>query len=82
QHNSHTGTSAGTAFTIDQISTAYRVLSDHRSRAEYVRSLDLAPNNQGRRRGEEAFQTGIEIVDLDDLESDETGGPDAACWFR
>ncbi|KAH0434735.1 CSL zinc finger [Colletotrichum camelliae] len=63
--------------TIDQISTAYKVLSDTKLKAEYDRSLDLAPNNQGLKR-EEAFQTGIENVDLDDLEFDEG----QECWYR
>lgn len=64
-------------FTIDHISAAYKVLSDPKLKAEYDRSLDLAPNNQGLKR-EQAFQTGIENVDLDDLEFDE--GPE--CWYR
>ncbi|KAF6813942.1 DnaJ domain-containing protein [Colletotrichum sojae] len=63
--------------TIDQISAAYKVLSDPKLRAEYDRSLALAPNNQGLKR-EQAFQTGIENVDLDDLDFDE--GPE--CWYR
>ncbi|KAF5513473.1 Diphthamide biosynthesis protein 4 [Colletotrichum fructicola] len=63
--------------TIDQISTAYKILSDTKLKADYDRSLDLAPNNQGLER-EEAFQTGIENVDLDDLEFDEG----QECWYR
>lgn len=72
--------SSTATFTIDQISAAYKVLSDPKSRAEYDRSLDLAPNNQGLKRGEQAFQTGIENVDLDDLDFDETEG--AERWYR
>ncbi|OHE95798.1 CSL zinc finger [Colletotrichum orchidophilum] len=72
-------------FTIDQISTAYKVLSDPKQRAEYDRSLDLVPNNQGLKRNaeQEAFQTGIENVDLDDLNLDESEDPEAeCCWYR
>ncbi|KAK1514446.1 CSL zinc finger [Colletotrichum costaricense] len=76
-------------FSIDQISSAYKVLSDPKQRAEYDRALDLAPNNQGLQRGdgdeEKAFQTGIEVVDLDDLEVEEppSDGPEAMCsWYR
>ncbi|KAF9879271.1 DnaJ domain-containing protein [Colletotrichum karsti] len=70
-------TTKSETFTVDQISSAYKVLADPRSKAEYDRSLDLAPNNQGLKR-EQAFQTGIENVDLDDLEFDEG----AECWYR
>ncbi|KAK1711306.1 CSL zinc finger-domain-containing protein [Colletotrichum lupini] len=76
-------------FSIDQISSAYKVLSDPKQRAEYDRALDLAPNNQGLQRGdgdeEKAFQTGIEVVDLDDLEVEEppSDDPEAECsWYR
>ncbi|GKT42037.1 diphthamide biosynthesis protein 4 [Colletotrichum spaethianum] len=79
---SHNSQNSNTVFTIDQISTAYKILSDSKSKTEYDRSLDLAPNNQGLKRGEQVFQTGIENVDLDDLKFDESDGPDAECWYR
>ncbi|OLN88483.1 Diphthamide biosynthesis protein 4 [Colletotrichum chlorophyti] len=66
------------SLTIDHISTAYKVLSDPKSRAEYDKSLELTPNNQGSKLGEQGFQTGIENVDLDDLDFDNG----AECWYR
>lgn len=62
------------SLSIDQISEAFRVLSNPRTRADYDRSLS------GARRGlaMHSFQTGIESMDLDDLEFDETEN----YWFR
>ncbi|KAJ3947969.1 Diphthamide biosynthesis protein 4 [Colletotrichum fioriniae] len=88
--SSHSSSTAASAtFSIDQISSAYKILSDPKQRAEYDRALDLAPNNQGLQRGdgdeEKAFRTGIEVVDLDDLEVEEPPSDDleAECsWYR
>lgn len=63
------------SITIDQISTAYAVLSSPKQRAEYDRALSesLSPSLP-------TFQTGIENVDLDDLDYDtETGEWHRSC---
>lgn len=67
------------SYTVDQITTAYRVLSDPRLRTEYDLSLRLnaslggpAPRTDGD-SGETAddindvFRTGLEIFDLEDM---------------
>ena len=74
-------------YSIDQISVAFSVLSDARQRASYDAALRM------RRRllhgggedvggvgndGEREFRTGVEVVDLDDLERDEEAG----VWYR
>ncbi|KAL1884257.1 hypothetical protein VTK73DRAFT_3241 [Phialemonium thermophilum] len=69
------------AFTVDEICAAFAVLSDPRRRAEYDQARRLnasvAGNDTlGGLRTE--FQTGIEVADLDDLDSDAAAGE----WFR
>ncbi|PGG96071.1 hypothetical protein GX51_08001 [Blastomyces parvus] len=71
---------AGTAkvsplsYTIDQITTAYKVLSDPVARAEYDRSLRLLGingNKHGYGHGDDegtSFRTGMEVFDLDDMQ--------------
>ncbi|KAK5663631.1 hypothetical protein OQA88_4062 [Cercophora sp. LCS_1] len=58
-------------YTIDQISLAYAVLSNPLTRQAYDKSLvtNSLPSN---------FQTGIEVVDLDDLAHDSNKGE----WYR
>jgi curved DNA-binding protein CbpA len=60
-----------TTATVDQISEAFRVLTSPRLRLEYneylARSHRAGP-------GEQTFQTGIENVDLDDLDFDASAG--------
>lgn len=61
-------------YTIDQISTAYRTLSSPALRQAYdaeLRATAATVEN-------EAFKTGVENVDLDDLEYDEGEGT----WYR
>jgi curved DNA-binding protein CbpA len=67
--------------TIDQISNAFAVLSDPARRAEYDKALRLAAASNGTQQVLAAaqFQTGIENVDLDDLEFEDTRG---GLWFR
>ncbi|TLS28402.1 hypothetical protein PpBr36_01105 [Pyricularia pennisetigena] len=71
-----------TIFTIDQISTASAVLSDWARRKEYDAALSLSRAGRhadatGRQQPSD-FQTGIETVDLDDLDADEERG----LWSR
>ncbi|TLD26929.1 hypothetical protein PspLS_04826 [Pyricularia sp. CBS 133598] len=82
-----TGQAASTIFTIDQISTASAVLSDRARRKEYDAALSLSravAGGTGRhgdasgRQHPSDFQTGIETVDLDDLDADEERG----LWSR
>lgn len=81
----------GRTFTVDEITSAYKTLSDPVARAEYDRSLRL--NGLTARKdafGEDvAFRTGLEIFDLDDmevgtLEGNETGqdGEEQSIWYR
>lgn len=66
--------------TVDQITLAYKVLSDPALRREHDRELSLSRNNTSRKGegwlGEAAI--GLEAVDLDDLEYDEEEG----IWYR
>lgn len=63
--------------TVDQITTAFNVLSSPRDRAAYDNAQRLSrPDGQG--QAQTSFQTGVENVDLDDLPYDETTGS----WYR
>ncbi|KAI9036999.1 DnaJ-domain-containing protein [Aspergillus affinis] len=72
------------AYTIDQITLAYRTLSDPQLRAEYDRELRLDREKAARReKTGTVFHTGLEVVDLEDLACDE--GDDEtgqATWYR
>ncbi len=66
-------------YSIDQISEAFSILSNPKSRAVYDKDLKLrssAINANGITT--QTFRTGIETVDLDDLE---TNG-DQGIWYR
>lgn len=66
------------SYSIDEITAAYKVLSDPRARAQYDSSLRLlgqAKHAQGRDHG---FHTGLETVDLDDLPFDD----EQETWYR
>ena len=73
-------------FSIDQISAAYATLSNPTSRAEYDKHLlTLPPNTVSSTSGAQdgQFQTGIEIVDLDDLSYEESRDPrQGGQWYR
>ncbi|RDL34559.1 uncharacterized protein BP5553_07687 [Venustampulla echinocandica] len=70
----------GSVYTIDQIAEAFNVLSIPRARAEYNKELKLqnGSTNIGGVQGRQAFHTGVETLDLDDLEADEAQG----IWYR
>ena len=66
-------------YTVDQISAAFSVLSESKSRAAYDKELKLRPSATDAigSNGAQVFRTGIEIVDLDDLET-----RDERTWYR
>ena len=65
-------------FSIDQITTAFTVLSSPSQRAAYNAALRLQQHDGDVPGLSTKFQTGVEIVDLDDLPFSETD----ACWHR
>ncbi len=79
--SSYVSSPAQAVYTVDQISQAFNVLSAPRSRAEYDAALKVSRVTGASEGGVSAatrFQTGIENVDLDDLEFDESEDK----WFR
>lgn len=76
-HPDKATTTSSHIFTIDQITTALNVLSSPTTRSAYDATLRVS-----RRIGTDArdatFQTGVENVDLDDLDFDQGD----ECWFR
>jgi DnaJ-class molecular chaperone len=68
------------AYTVDQITKAYSVISTPKLREEYDRELALQTSQTGEfgAQQQNGFRTGVEIVDLDDLEFDEK----ESLWFR
>ncbi|KAF4162860.1 hypothetical protein CNMCM6936_001492 [Aspergillus lentulus] len=78
---------ASPTFTIDEITAAYKTLSDPALRAEYDRVLRLerVTVGKGEKSAAAAFHTGLEVVDLEDLVCEETGdgeGQSLLCWYR
>ncbi|KAJ5163321.1 uncharacterized protein N7500_005151 [Penicillium coprophilum] len=70
-------------YTIDQITTAYKTLSDPVLSAEYNRSLRLDRLKVAEReKTGDVFHTGLEVVDLEDLACEEAEGGDGDCWYR
>ncbi|KAI9053770.1 hypothetical protein LZ554_002719 [Drepanopeziza brunnea f. sp. 'monogermtubi'] len=80
-----------TIFSIDQITKAYSTLSNPKTRREYDKELKLLCvgggfNEGGGVEGQKEWRTGIETVDLDDLEGGD-GNPGGeqegdAVWWR
>lgn len=62
--------------TVDSITVAYKTLSEPEAKVEYDRELRL---QHARNKGDDKiFHTGLDIVDLDDLDYDEQTGE----WWR
>jgi diphthamide biosynthesis protein 4 len=72
-------TSKLTTYSIDQITEAFSILSDKKTRAAYDKESKLqAGTKNGGLEGTQIFRTGVETVDLDDLIVDEAQG----IWYR
>lgn len=68
-----------TFHTVDAITIAYKTLSEPVSKAEYDRALRLSQLSQSRNEKEDKiFHTGLDIVDLDDLQYDDASGT----WWK
>ncbi|KAI5304793.1 hypothetical protein KEM56_005922 [Ascosphaera pollenicola] len=77
------------AYSVDQITTAYKILADPVTRAEYDRELRLAcvstrePGEHAAAEDDSIFRIGLELYDLDDLQMEEGGGPDGSdIWYH
>ncbi|PYH40496.1 diphthamide biosynthesis protein 4 [Aspergillus saccharolyticus JOP 1030-1] len=79
------GSQPARAYTIDEITAAYKVLSDPSLRAEYDRTLRLdrarAAGLEKARGNGVLFHTGLEVVDLEDLSCEE-GEDGEDFWYR
>jgi diphthamide biosynthesis protein 4 len=71
-------TSTHARYSVDQITEAFSTLSLAQSRAKYDSELKLQRTIENSGQTKQMFHTGIETVDLDDLEADDTEG----IWFR
>lgn len=70
-------------YTIDQITTAYTILSSPKSRSEYnIYIRNNLTNNNTTSSTPTTFQTGIETLDLDDLASEESTATGETTWFK
>ncbi|OQD70595.1 hypothetical protein PENDEC_c022G06172 [Penicillium decumbens] len=78
--NGVTGTDES-RYTIDEITNAYKTLSDPSLRAEYDRALRLDRVKLAEREKTDVFHTGLELVDLEDLACDESD-EENVCWYR
>lgn len=69
-------------YTIDEITTAYKTLSDPHLRAEYDRALRLDRSRIAEReKNATVFHTGLEVVDLEDLVCDDSSAEEDV-WYR
>lgn len=78
------GSSNKPAYTIDQIITAYTVLSTPSTKKSYDQSLQTSNSLGGDNRPDTTFQTGIETIDLDDLSTSTsplTGDQQEITWW-
>lgn len=79
--SSSSSSTSSETFTIDEITTAYKTLTNPTLRADYDRILRLdRVKGAEREKTGDVFHTGLEVVDLEDLGCDESG--DEIVWFR
>ncbi|KUI67891.1 Diphthamide biosynthesis protein 4 [Cytospora mali] len=82
-YNRSTTTATSTSnpiYTVDQIARAYTTLSTSTSRSQYDRYLLTQQNSS--KPSQSTFQTGIETIDLDDLDYSESPGAGETHWYR
>lgn len=74
--------SKSTVFSVDQITTAYSVLSSQKLKSDYDREFALSAKSQAQSKEGIIFRTGVEVVDLDDLEYEEDSATGKTTWYR
>lgn len=82
-NNNNNAPSRQRLYTIDEITAAYKTLSDPSLRADHDRSLRLDRLKVvEREKTAGVFHTGLEIVDLEDLVYDDRDEAESGCWYR
>lgn len=80
------GRGGALAYTIDDITNAYKVLSDPELRAEYDRDLILQRKSFNKAAGKTdddvSFHTGLEVVDLEDMTEQDDEATRSLIWHR
>jgi diphthamide biosynthesis protein 4 len=76
EHHPDKAPTGDTARSVDSITVAYKTLSEPQAKVEYDRGSRL---QHARNKGDDkVFHTGLDVVDLDDLDYDEETGE----WWR
>ncbi|KAI5203159.1 DnaJ-domain-containing protein [Aureobasidium subglaciale] len=76
EHHPDKAQAGGASQSVDSITVAYKTLSESEAKVDYDRDLRLQLTRN--KRGEKIFHTGLDIVDLDDLDYDEKTGE----WWK
>lgn len=76
EHHPDKTQTGGTSQSIDAITVAYKTLSEPAAKAEY--DLELRLRHARSKGDDKIFHTGLDILDLDDLDYDEMTGE----WWK
>lgn len=81
-HPDKSGSVTPSKYSVDQITVAYQTLSVPKLRSEYDRELVLSAKSAPQTQDGEIFRTGVEVVDLEDLNEEEDSATGESVWYR